>query len=147
MRLCVQVNSTARPVSFRPRYAFSGKTGEATTILTPGGVGIPSCITRAIMRSAQVACRRRYFAPGRRFGYAETASGVGLCRCGSGGRLKREPETLDLLLDDLFRVPAIPFGYQHGVNVFIAEHQNQLLVDYPLFPHRIQAARSIASLP
>ncbi|WP_218585471.1 hypothetical protein, partial [Pseudomonas sp. R5(2019)] len=38
MRLCVQVNSTARPVSFRPRYAFSGKTGEATTILTPGAV-------------------------------------------------------------------------------------------------------------
>jgi hypothetical protein len=37
MRLCVQVNSTARPVSFRPRYAFSGKTGEATIILTPGG--------------------------------------------------------------------------------------------------------------
>ena len=36
MRLCVQVNSTARPVSFRPRYAFLGKTGEATTILTPG---------------------------------------------------------------------------------------------------------------
>ncbi|MHC8338757.1 DUF3885 domain-containing protein [Pseudomonas sp. HLT2-19-2] len=36
MRLCVQVNSTARPVSFRPRYAFSGKFGEATTILTPG---------------------------------------------------------------------------------------------------------------
>jgi len=36
MRLCVQVNNTARPVSFRPRYVFSGKTGEATTILTPG---------------------------------------------------------------------------------------------------------------
>ena len=36
MRLCVQVNSTARPVSFRPRYAFLGKIGEATTILTPG---------------------------------------------------------------------------------------------------------------
>lgn len=36
MRLCVQVNSTARSVSFRPRYAFLGKTGEATTILTPG---------------------------------------------------------------------------------------------------------------
>jgi len=36
MRLCVQVNSTARPVSFRPRYAFAGKTGETTTILTPG---------------------------------------------------------------------------------------------------------------
>src|SRR5476651_253477 len=38
MRLCVQVNSTARPVSFRPRYAFLGKIGEATTILTPGEV-------------------------------------------------------------------------------------------------------------
>jgi hypothetical protein len=38
MRLCVQVNSTARPVSFRPRYAFLGKTGEATTILTPGAI-------------------------------------------------------------------------------------------------------------
>lgn len=38
MRLCVQVNSTARPVSFRPRYVFLGKTGEATTILTPGDV-------------------------------------------------------------------------------------------------------------
>jgi hypothetical protein len=36
MRLCVQVNSTARPASFRPRYAFLGKIGEATTILTPG---------------------------------------------------------------------------------------------------------------
>jgi hypothetical protein len=36
MRLCVQVNSTARTVSFGPRYAFSGKFGEATTILTPG---------------------------------------------------------------------------------------------------------------
>ena len=39
MRLCVQVNSTARPVSFRPRYAFLGKIGEATTILTPGAGG------------------------------------------------------------------------------------------------------------
>jgi len=39
MRLCVQVNSTARPVSFRPRYAFLGKIGEATTILTPGVCG------------------------------------------------------------------------------------------------------------
>ncbi|MFJ5240138.1 hypothetical protein ACIP86_26005, partial [Pseudomonas neuropathica] len=29
-------NSTARPVSFRPRYTFLGKNGEATTILTPG---------------------------------------------------------------------------------------------------------------
>src|SRR3989344_1639409 len=38
MRLCVQVNSTARPVSFRPRYAFVGKSGEATTILTPGAI-------------------------------------------------------------------------------------------------------------
>src|SRR5450830_2118917 len=38
MRLCVQVNSTARPVSFRPRYAFLGKIGEATTILTPGAI-------------------------------------------------------------------------------------------------------------
>jgi hypothetical protein len=38
MRLYVQVNSTARPVSFRPRYAFLGKTGEATTILTPGAI-------------------------------------------------------------------------------------------------------------
>jgi len=38
MRLCVQVNSTARPVSFRPRYAFAGKTGETTTILTPGAL-------------------------------------------------------------------------------------------------------------
>ncbi|MDT3237598.1 aminoacyl-tRNA hydrolase, partial [Pseudomonas syringae group genomosp. 3] len=28
--------STARPVSFRPRFTFLGKTGEATTILTPG---------------------------------------------------------------------------------------------------------------
>ncbi|PRW88715.1 hypothetical protein C7A10_20985, partial [Pseudomonas fluorescens] len=27
-----------RPVSFRPRYAFLGKIGEATTILTPGVV-------------------------------------------------------------------------------------------------------------
>lgn len=36
MRLCVQVNNTARPVSFRPRCAFLGKFGEATTILTPG---------------------------------------------------------------------------------------------------------------
>jgi hypothetical protein len=36
MRLYVQMNNTARPVSFRPRYAFSGKIGEATTILTPG---------------------------------------------------------------------------------------------------------------
>ncbi|AVB23389.1 hypothetical protein BKM03_30485 (plasmid) [Pseudomonas avellanae] len=36
MQLCVQANSTARSVSFRPRYAFLGKTGEATTILTPG---------------------------------------------------------------------------------------------------------------
>ncbi len=36
MRLYVQMNNTARPVSFRPRYAFSGKFGEATTILTPG---------------------------------------------------------------------------------------------------------------
>jgi hypothetical protein len=36
MRLCVPVNSTARTVSFRPRSAFLGKFGEATTILTPG---------------------------------------------------------------------------------------------------------------
>ena len=38
MRLYVQMNNTARPVSFRPRYAFSGKIGEATTILTPGDI-------------------------------------------------------------------------------------------------------------
>ncbi|SPF10914.1 hypothetical protein PSCFBP3800_00853 [Pseudomonas syringae group genomosp. 3] len=40
MQLCVQANSTARSVSFRPRYAFLGKTGEATTILTPGAFAI-----------------------------------------------------------------------------------------------------------
>ena len=37
MRLYVRVNSTSQPVSFRPRCAFGGKSGEATTILTPGG--------------------------------------------------------------------------------------------------------------
>jgi len=36
MRLCVRVNSTSQAVSFRPRCAFGGKSGEATTILTPG---------------------------------------------------------------------------------------------------------------
>jgi hypothetical protein len=34
------MNNTARPVSFRPRCAFLGKTGEATTILTPGASSI-----------------------------------------------------------------------------------------------------------
>ncbi len=51
MRLCVQVNSTARPVSFRPRYAFFGKTGEATTILTPGeGSAIAKALDYSLKR-------------------------------------------------------------------------------------------------
>lgn len=37
MLLYVRVNRTLQPVSIRPRCAFGDKSGEATTILTPGG--------------------------------------------------------------------------------------------------------------